>query len=166
MQHKKQRVFFKYWQGKYFLFFRIHSLQQKGLTVQLSIQYLLPTTNRKSYRKAVILTKCWCHLLWAGEVAGIFPLAALFPLRYCEEPTVVGFFLFFFWEVTPYKLIVIMFYPPRWVASWPFLLFPSPAARGWEEQAPARPRLTRPRPIWLVTVSTAVKVCFNIVGIY
>lgn len=53
----------------------IHSLQQKGPTIQFSSQYLLPTASRKSM--AVILTKCWCHLVWAGEVAGIFPLAAL-----------------------------------------------------------------------------------------
>lgn len=113
----------------------IHSLQQKGPTIQLSSQCLLPTASRKSM--AVILTKCWCHLVWAGEVAGIFPLAALL----CEllwGINCLGFF--FFLRGNTLQLDSHReFYPPRQRAPPSFLLFPSLVVRGREEQAPARP---------------------------
>lgn len=82
----------------------IHSLQQKGLTIQLSSQYLLPAASRTSM--AVILTKCWCHLLWAGEVAGIFPLAAFF-LCAAVRNQLFGFF--FLRRQHPTTMVIVFF---------------------------------------------------------
>lgn len=143
-----------------------HSLQQKGPTTQFSSQYLLPTASGRSM--AVIWTKCWCHLVWAGEVAGIFPLAALL----CELLWGINCsgFLFLRGNTLQWDGHRV-FHPPRQRA--PHL--PSPPLPWWCGAGRSRPLPGRAQGggwtvrhghAWWSTASTAVKACFNVVGIY
>lgn len=95
----------------------------EGLFVRLSAQRRLPAGASRSSPAGIlagiligILAECWCHLVRAGEMAGIFPRAALFSASCCEEP-----------RASPFSLRPVVCHPPGAVTV--------PSSLPWQRRA-------------------------------
>lgn len=118
----------------------------------LSTQRRLPAGASRSIPAGIpagILAECWCHLVRAGEAAGIFLRAALLAAGCREEPGAWP------WCVTPGRALPLL---------------PALGPQGRREQPQTRApgtagQAARPGHLCLFTASTTAKECLSTAGI-
>lgn len=136
-------------------FFHI-TFTSEGLIVGLSAQRRLPAGMSRSSPAGIpagIPAECWCHLVRAGEVAGIFLRAALFSWELpCGARSIIYHLQCGSRRVSP--------------PGWPLPLLPCSGSTGTgtgrstgeQPQAPGMAgQAAKPEHFWLFTTSTTAK---------